>query len=158
MWLLPFILGSFIWFITEIVDGKCMIWYNLRSSTHRILSLVQGMLVFSFFPSIIIIVLYTRMAFSIKFDFKSDDKKMTDKSLSKTQINIFQTCIIMVVVFLISWTYYMGTILQFAIRNGDPTTLVTDTFYFSEILLEFNSCINPFIYAARLVFIDIVLY
>lgn len=150
VWVLPFILGAYIWFITEIVDGKCIMWYNLRTNTHRILSLIQGMLIFSFIPSIIIIVLYTRMAFAIKFDFKSDNVK-TNSRLSKTQINIFQTCIIMVVVFLISWTYYMGTILEFAVKNGNPATLATDTFYFSEVLLEFNSCINPFIYAIRFV-------
>ena len=149
VWTLPFILASFLWLVNEVVDDQCFFWYNVRTVTHRVLILIKGMIVFAIVPSIILIVLYTRMFSAIRFDFKSrsDDKNM--KRFSKIQMNIFNTCVVMVVVFLISWTYYMGAIIQAAVRKGSMASLLSDSFFLAEVLLEINSCVNPFIYAAR---------
>ena len=91
------------------------------------------------------------MAFAIKFGFKTNTDKATEKRMSKTQMNIFSTCIFMVAAFLVSWSYYMGAIANSITQNGSMGSLLSDVFFMSEVVLEINSCINPLIYAVRLV-------
>ena len=158
VWTLPYIVSFFLWFINDIVDDQCYLWYNVETTTQRIMILVYGMLMFAFIPSIILIYLYTRMALAINFNFSSKANETANKRSSRNQMNIFSTCLLMVVVFLISWTYYMGAVIQASVKKGSMASLLSDVFFLSEVLLEVNSCINPIIYAARFVLLVEILY
>ena len=91
------------------------------------------------------------MGYAITFGFQSTNPNKSSKRLSKTQLNIFSTCLIMVAAFLICWSFYIGTMLNAAFEKGNIRALVSDWYYIAETLLEVNSSINPIIYAVRLV-------
>ena len=92
--------------------------------------------------------MYARMGYALTFGFDSSSKQIK-KRLSKTQLNIFSTCLIMVVSFLFCWSFYIGTMMAAAIKNGDMRTLISNWFYIAELFLEVNSSINPVIYTVR---------
>ena len=91
------------------------------------------------------------MAIAIKFGFsgdvKSDDK--AKKRLSKTQKNIFSTCLVMVAAFLCSWCYYMFTLAVVAAKKVSLTEGLNTVFLLADAFLQLNSTVNPLIYAIR---------
>ena len=96
------------------------------------------------------------MAIAIKFGFSSDGKSSdgnsSDKAvkrLSKTQMNIFSTCIVMVGAFLISWCYYMFALSAAVAKKGNITDALSTVFLLADAVLQLNSTINPLIYAVR---------
>ena len=91
------------------------------------------------------------MAIAIKFGFSNDDKSANpaSKRLSKTQKNIFGTCLVMVVASLFSWCYFMLALMAAAVKKGYLTVGLSRVFLMADVILEFNSTINPLIYAIR---------
>ena len=153
VWVLPFLTHFYMPLLNEVIDGSCLIWCNVQTVLHRILILTNALIWFCLIPSITIIIFYTRMGFAIKFGFPttSDGKGGSKKaSFSKAQMNIFSTCLIMVVAFLVCWSLYMGTIIAASGATGYiMDSLNGDVFYVADLLLEVNSSINPIIYAFR---------
>ena len=91
------------------------------------------------------------MAIAIKFGFSGDDKSggKAQKRLSKTQKNIFSTCLVMVGAFLCSWCYYMFALAAVAVKKGILTDGLSTVFLFADAVLQLNSTVNPLIYAIR---------
>ena len=151
VWVLPFLTHFYMPLLNEVIDGSCLIWYNVQTVLHRILILTNALIWFCLIPSITIIILYTRMGFAIKFRFPTlNDVNDNSKIARLAQRNIFSTCSIMVVAFLVCWSLYVGTIIAASGATGYiMDSLNGDVFYVADLLLEVNSSINPIIYAFR---------
>ena len=91
------------------------------------------------------------MAIAIKFGFSGDDQSggKAQKRLSKTQQNIFGTCLVMVGAFLCSWCYYMFALTAVAVKHGVVTDGLSTVFLLADAVLQLNSTVNPLIYAIR---------
>ena len=151
VWVFPWVLYSYAFWANDIIGGNCYVWANVHSTTHRVLVLVKGTLVLSIIPSTIIIVLYGKMAIAIKFGFSGDDQSgdKAKRRLSKTQKNIFSTCLVIVAAFLCSWCYYMFALTAVAIKKGMLTDGLSTVFLLADAFLQLNSTVNPLIYAIR---------
>ena len=91
------------------------------------------------------------MAIAIKFGFSGGDKSIdkAQKRLSKTQKNIFSTCLVMVAAFLCSWCYYIFALAAAAVKKGMLAEGLTTVFLLADAFLQLNSTVNPLIYAIR---------
>ena len=61
VWSFPFLTHVYMPMLNEVVGGSCLIWYNVTTVLQRILILVNALIWFCAIPSLIIVVLYTRM-------------------------------------------------------------------------------------------------
>lgn len=77
---------------------------------------------------------------------ESNSSSSVDK-LRVAQINIFQTCVIMVVFFLVSWLSSKSALFLFSI--GYYKSLAGNHYTLGNFAILANSCVNPFIYALR---------
>ena len=145
----PLTIHSYHWYITDVLFGRCIIWYHAQTMTSRVLVLVEGLLTSCCIPAAAIVILYTKMGYAIKFGYQDEKQSSHTKRLTRAQLNIFSTCVIMVSCFLVCWSFYFGTILSAAVKKGDLKILLSDWFYIAEALLEVNSAINPIIYSLR---------
>ena len=92
-------------------------------------------------PTVVMAFAYIRMGLTL---YRSE---FASKAKDQAQINLFQTCVIMMVMFTLSGTNICIAVMLFAVGfykdlNGSHYTI-------SVILAVFNQCINPYIYCVR---------
>ena len=102
-------------------------------------------------PVVVIVFCYSRMFHALysssrSFGNKSARNANADK-LRLAQLNIFQTCLIMITMFLICWLSLNSAILLFIFKVY--TDLSGTHFSIGNILVILNSGINPYIYVFR---------
>ena len=86
---------------------------------------------------------YGRMGYTLY------SSKFASKEKEKAQMNLFQTCVLMMIMFTLSALNLCISILLFI--TGYYENLGSTYYTVSMILLVFNQCINPFIYSLRYV-------
>ena len=67
--------------------------------------------------------------------------------LRMAQMNIFQTCFIMIVFFLVAWVTQKSAVFLFVIHYYKG--LNNQHYALGNLGILFNSCVNPYIYAVR---------
>ena len=93
------------------------------------------------FPSAIMCVAYIRMGLTLyRSEFSSKDKH-------QAQVNLFQTCVLMVVMYTLSGLNVCIAIMLFSVGYYKDAGGYHYTISF--IVVVFNQCINPFIYCIR---------
>ena len=99
-------------------------------------------------PISVMVVCYTRMIYALYKSSRSlgaSNSANSDK-LRLAQKNIFQTCLIMIVFFLVCWIPYEVAVIMFV----NFYTHFSDTHYtIGALLIVLNSSINPYIYVFR---------
>ena len=99
-------------------------------------------------PISVMVVCYTRMIYALYKSSRSlgaSNSANSDK-LRLAQKNIFQTCLIMIVFFLVCWITYEVAVIMFVNFYSN----FSNTHYIiGKLLIIFNSCINPYIYVFR---------
>lgn len=71
----------------------------------------------------------------------------SDRKIRHAQINIFQTCLIMVILFLVSWMSSKSALFLYSI--GFYKTLSGNHYTLGNLAVTANSCVNPYVYALR---------
>ena len=92
-------------------------------------------------PTTVMIFAYIRMGLSL---YRSE---FFSKTKQQAQINLFQTCVIMMLMFTLSGSNICIAIMLFAV--GVYKDLSGNHYTISVILMVFNQCINPYIYCIR---------
>ena len=92
VWTLPWIFYTFMYVLSDIVDGNCIIWVNVHTTTQRVLILTSGIICLSLGPSVIISYLYAKMTMAITFGSKAHAKDSKNVPISKAQLNITMLC------------------------------------------------------------------
>ena len=97
VWVFPIVVHIPYPFTIELLHGTCFLLYHVRTVQHRVLLLLSRWLFLSIIPSVLIVVLYTRMGLAMKFDFKGMHPLKSWKLLTKqyhqkhiTLVNIFK--------------------------------------------------------------------
>ena len=130
-------------FLVQVIDDIkiCLYTSHIRYPVlHKVYapySIVLNVLL----PTTIMVVAYTRMGLTLyRSEFSSKDKH-------QAQINLFQTCVIMMVMFTLSGSNICIAIMLFAV--GFYKDMSGSHYTISVILMVFNQCINPYIYCLR---------
>ena len=93
------------------------------------------------FPTMLMLFAYIRMGLTLyRSEFSSKDKQ-------QAQMNLFQTCVIMMLMFTLSGSNICIAILLFVV--GVYQDLSGDHYTISIVLMVLNQCINPYIYSIR---------
>ena len=99
-------------------------------------------MVFSvFLPTVVMAFAYIRMGLTL---YRSE---FASKSKQQAQINLFQTCVIMMVLFTLSGFNISVAVILFTV--GVYKNLNGSHYTISVMLMIFNQCINPYIYCIR---------
>ena len=142
--------------MTDIVDGVCVLYANLHSETLLTLTTPYYTSVSCVVPAMIMFYAYTAIFISIKksrkfhgFQGKPNEKGSTasDDNLRKAQVNLLQTCVILMLMFVLCWLWLAIMFMLYTI--GYFKTLYTDYYHAANTLLVLNSCLNPYVYSIR---------
>ena len=126
----------------EVIDGKlCSYTFHIRHpSLHNLMTpyfLIANVLL----PTIVMVFCYIRMGISL---YRSE---FASKAKRHAQINLFQTCVIMMMTFTLSGTNICIYLILFVL--GYYKGMSGDYYTISILLMLFNQCINPYIYCIR---------
>ena len=133
-------------------DGYCLIVFNIRD--HFVIRYYYSPHLFTIslmIPLTVMVFCYTRMFIALRSSMKMSTSAASDsKTVHKSrlaQVNIFETCLIMTIIFVICWTTAQSALLLNILK------VYTDSqnYHFSigRLMVLFNSCLNPYIYAIR---------
>ena len=152
---------------TKIVSGKCLIFQKWPDQFTRQSVGVLTVIVQYFVPLILLCALYTRMALVIHRRVRPVDETgnkpeggatgtgtakgaATDKtsdSMARARKNVIKTLAIVSLCYILCWT--CSQMYFFVFNLGKKLSLSSPFYHFTVIAVYVNSCINPFIYAAK---------
>ena len=136
---------------TRIVDGKCLVHYDIKSPILFNLMTPYFFCVACGIPGTVMMYSYIAIGLSLRKSqefTKNDNTATTKKSkLKKAQMNLLQTCVLLMILFFMCWIQL--TIVFFLYTVGYYTFLYTKYFHIAVFCLILNSCLNPYIYSAR---------
>ena len=140
-WFSGFILGVDVTLFMEVIDYDCTFTTHIRFPALFKIMLYYYIISHIAFPALVMSAAYIKMGLTLK------NTGFTSKTNTKAQTNLFQTCLLLMVTFLVVGIYhFIMMVLQ--MRNIDPDT-VDIQYHVSSTLFLLNSTINPFIYCIR---------
>ena len=155
IWIFVFSVTSIVPATTVIKNGVCLLGYRARN--HWLLTYYGYHALFfaMVFPLIILIYCYARMIVALRRSMNMSavaTKQIdgSDSSVHKSrlaQYNIFETCLIITILFVLCWTTNETGLFLYVI--GVYPNLATDHYSIGRLLVLLNSCLNPFVYALR---------
>ena len=149
-WLLMSLVWLFIPVTTVYANGRCRqakrivgtLWLDISS---------PFLFVFSIgIPLPIITVCYARMLYTLyrtSHSKRSTSVTTNEKALHAAQVNILQTCIIMLIAFVVSWTTSQSAWMLATLGWYD--TCLNAHFSMGRLMIVISSAINPYIWAIR---------
>jgi len=153
MWIVIFVLSYPDAYYSTVINGICQVYVNM-SAFMAVFITPYYLVLAAIFPAAIMLFCYTSIGISLarnKFEAHTSQNSTTGKTkkslIKKAQVNILQTCITLMVVFILCWVFNM-VILGMYIA-GNIASLQTDLYHISVALVICNSCINPFVYTLR---------
>lgn len=140
-WLSGFALSFMVAMFFEIVDGQCALTVIYRYPTlfksmtpYYIIALVM-------IPSTVMIFAYVKMGlFLASSQFSSKGHRIAQK-------NLFQTCLILMLVFVATGFNHCVSLVMYYIGYYPDSS--NDQYQISAALVILNSCINPYVYCIR---------
>ena len=155
-WIFCSVALSYIPIFTVYRHNSCMVIYNLLGTALWDAVAPYLFVIAIVIPCFIMVICYTRMLLALRISSKSlnantpqsaDHKSSSVHRLRMAQANIFQTCLIMMVVFLSCWLTIESAVILFIFKTYP--NLSNNHYAIGRLLAVFNSCVNPYIYAIR---------
>ena len=157
-WIFCSVALSYIPISTVYSAGTCKVIHTLKGTTLWDVVAPYLVVIAIVIPCLIMVVCYTRMLLALKSsakllktsnaDFNCNSQNITNvDNLRIAQANIFQTCLIMMVVFLSCWLTIESAVILFIFKTY--LNLSNNHYAIGRLLAVFNSCVNPYIYAIR---------
>ena len=152
VWIIGVIVGLPDAFLFQNRDGNCV--YVLSEWPMWNSLLLFSWYVFSnfLFPGVTMVVLYILMGITLLKSRESQKQIVQTKinkkadTLAKAQKTIFITCLILVVLFVASWSWNLTFTMLWIGGLISPSETM---FVLSTLVIIFNSAVNPFIYIMR---------
>ena len=132
----------------RMVGDSCSPFYHVSKDGMRLIA-VHMLAVGCFIPGGVMIVSYVLIWFSLKRSqtFQNSDSTNSSTKLRMAQMNLLQTCVILVVMFVLCWINHA---IRFILINGNYFLHLRTTYYPSTLFfIILNSCLNPFVYCVR---------
>ena len=159
-WVVMTGLSMFVPATTVATDTQCLVAYKLKSTFKIDFYPVETFIVALIIPVCVMSFCYIRMfqALSKSFKFSGISKTSSMRTEEKNnssllhksriaQINIFETCFIMTILFVVCWTCLETALLLYIIDYYPH--LGNDHYTIGRLMVVANSVINPYIYAIR---------
>ena len=127
-------------FFYQYIHGTCMFTLPIRYPTLFELLTPYYLVVIILFPSVVMILAYVRMGLALR------SSKFSSKSTKAAQTNLFQTCLLLMLVFLVTGLNHAVSLL---LLQFEVIVNTVDQFQLSSALVIFNSCLNPYVYCIR---------
>ena len=135
---------------TSLINGKCLVGHKLWETFWVDVQSYYAIVVSFGIPFTIIVFCYSHMFIALnesqkKFNSGNIESSSTDK-LRLAQMNIFKTCVIIVIVYLTAWITAQSSIVLYLIGYYNTLGLHDQI---GDTLITFNSCVNPFVYVIK---------
>ena len=130
----------------RVVDHRCVPFYTVRESwmVHAIGASILGLC--CMVPAVMMIGAYVLIWVSLRSSGNLSNQK-SSKNLRKVQVNLLQTCITLMIMYVLCWTNHS---IRFVLRTGNYFPNLSTTYYPSTLsFIILNSCLNPFVYCVR---------
>ena len=149
-WVLMSLAWLWVSVTTVYEDGRCIISKRLYGTVGLLVG-SQFLFVIAFvIPLPILLFCYARMLYTLyraSHPKHSTTVTTNEKATHAAQMNILQTCIIMLVAFVVCWTISQSAVILFTF--GYYTTILNTHVYLGRFVVFLNSAINPYIWAIR---------
>lgn len=138
-------------FATVLMNNKCIIGYTLWTTFWFDVEGYYAIVLSFGIPSTIMITCYTRMFLLLNnsrqmFNSKESFSETSEHKLRLAQMNIFKTCVIIVIVYIASFSTGQSAKLLFLL--GYYKQIGTHG-HMGNVFMTFNSFINPVVYAMQ---------
>ena len=138
-------------FSTVLVDHNCLVGYTLWDSFMFDIQSPYAIIVSFAIPASIMVLCYFQMFLVLNtsrqmFNSKISFSERSAHKLRLAQINIFQTFLVIVIVYIVAWSVSQSAMILYLIGYYDQMGLHANI---GSIMITFNSCINPFVYAVK---------
>ena len=102
-------------------------------------------------PTVIMTYAYIRMGLTLRSSrsqtANKESKITSNDKLKKAEVNLFQTCLMLMVLFVLCWSNNCFAVSLYMI--GVLPNLGGTYYHISVMLIVFNSCLNPYVYTLR---------
>jgi len=139
---------------TILRDGKCLLIYELLAIPRLQRIVIPYIAIMAvLLPTAIMLIAYIRMGIALQksmtnLNMSSDKKNNTHVEKSRqAQINLFQTCLLMVILFVLSWVAVETIMAPYIF--GYVKSLSNDYYNVAILIAISNSCFNPYVYTIR---------
>ena len=150
--LVPFVPAT-----TAVIGDECIIAHYMRGNWMWTFYGGYAFVIAIGLPMTVMTICYTRMIIALHQSAKhvhgkgsnsmADSKSNSVHKLRLAQINIFQTCLIMILFFLICWLTKDTALLLYIM--GVYKSISNSHYAVGHLFIVCNSCLNPYIYAIR---------
>ena len=130
--------------------GVCMVTMKMWGTIYMDLVIPYLLTIAICIPVAVMVVCYLRMIRALyrsSKSFKSTPGQTNSKKLHAAQMNLFQTCLIMLIVFLACWLTSQSAVLMYILDRYPG--LSNDHYSIGRLMVLINSVINPYIWAIR---------
>ena len=139
------------WF-TEIQNGRCLIGVGMVTTWFWEIYPTYEFVISTAVPLVVSVACYARMLHVLSQSAQqsnqvSDSKGSSVHKLRLAQMNVFKTCLLVLVSFIVCYMTLESAVLLFIF--GYYKTLSSNHFTIGYLLVILNSCLNPYIYAIR---------
>ena len=134
---------------TRSIDGRCYNYYDLHSHTIRTLLAPFYITIACIIPATVMFYAYGVIWYTLRKsqELQSKDTRKESAILKSAQMNLLQTCVILMSLFVITWFQHaiLFLLLQIKIVH-DPHRYAYNS---SVLILYINNVLNPFVYTVR---------
>ena len=151
-WLLGFIFPFVNICITYVDNQACLFTYKYNPDIIGDLIPIYFFIIDCGIPAIIMVFAYIKMGLVLRGSrlnktISSDKTHQQTDTIRQAEVNIYQTCVMLMIVFVLCWSNNCIGVALFMI--GYLPHMNTTYHNVSVVLILMNSCINPYIYALR---------
>ena len=133
----------------RVVNGRCIPFYTVTQQWLLKFIGFYILTIYCFIPGGVMVISYISIGLSLRKSqvFQNSDSSTQSDKLHKAQMNLLQTCVILMVMFVLCWTNHVIRIIL--ISGGYFMHLRTSYYPSTALLIVINSCLNPFVYCVR---------
>ena len=134
------------------IDGGCRLYYDLTSPILFKLMTPYYCTIAMIIPATVMMYSYISIGLSLsksqQFGKDQSNAKLqvTSNKLKKAQINLLQTCVLLMILFVLCW---MCVTINFMLFTFEILNLYGTFYHVGMFFVILNSCLNPLIYSAR---------
>ena len=135
---------------SRIVGGRCVPYVDVHSDTIMSLMAPYYFSLSTAIPAAVMVYCYGSIGITLRKSAsfqKSSEEQPQSIKMQRAQLNLLQTCVLLMVVFVLCWSVHAVGFILYTV--GYFPSLNNDYYRVSLLFVILNSCLNPYIYSVR---------